>query len=78
MIAKIQKWGNSLALRIPMSFAKTIKIEQGNYVKIKMKKNKIIILKKKNQAVKEKEILLEINNEYVKNEIDNSKEMKPE
>jgi antitoxin MazE len=78
MIAKIQKWGNSLALRIPMSFAKTIKIEQGNYVKIKMKKNKIIISKKKNQAVKEKEILLEINNEYVKNEIDNSKEMKPE
>lgn len=32
MRVKIQKWGNSLAIRIPKTFAKEIKIEQGSEV----------------------------------------------
>ena len=32
MQVQVQKWGNSLALRIPKSFANQIKIEQGSYV----------------------------------------------
>jgi antitoxin MazE len=54
MIAKIQKWGNSLALRIPKAFAETIKIEQGDFIKIKIKNKKIIISKKKNQPEEQK------------------------
>ncbi|OGW84214.1 MAG: multidrug transporter MatE [Omnitrophica bacterium RIFCSPHIGHO2_02_FULL_51_18] len=43
MNAKVQKWGNSLALRIPMSFAKNIHIHQGSAVDLVMGKGKIEI-----------------------------------
>ena len=68
MITKIQKWGNSLALRIPKSIAKTIKIEEGSDVKIKVVKNKIVISRKKNQTYKLKELLSLVTNENLHNE----------
>ena len=68
MITKIQKWGNSLALRIPKSIAKSIKIEEGSDVKIKVEKNKIIISRKKNQTYKLKELLSLVTNENLHNE----------
>ena len=43
MNATIQKWGNSLALRIPMSFAKNIHLHQGSAVDIVLSKGKIEI-----------------------------------
>ncbi|MDZ7319340.1 MAG: AbrB/MazE/SpoVT family DNA-binding domain-containing protein [candidate division KSB1 bacterium] len=42
MEVQIQKWGNSLALRIPKSFAKQIKIEQGSYVDLSAVDGKLI------------------------------------
>jgi antitoxin MazE len=68
MITKIQKWGNSLALRIPKSVAKTIKIDEGSDVKIKVEKNKIVITRKKNQTYKLKELLSLVTNENLHNE----------
>ena len=43
MNATIQKWGNSLALRIPMSFAKNIHLHQGSAVDVVLAKDKIEI-----------------------------------
>ena len=43
MIIKMQKWGNSLALRIPSSMAKQLGIQQNTLVKIEEKGNKIIL-----------------------------------
>ena len=43
MNATIQKWGNSLALRIPMSFAKNIHLHQGSSVDLVLAKDKIEI-----------------------------------
>ena len=43
MTTKIQKWGNSLALRIPKSFAEEVNLEEGASVDIKVEENKIII-----------------------------------
>jgi antitoxin MazE len=34
MIVKMQKWGNSLALRIPSSMAKQLGIQQNSFVNI--------------------------------------------
>lgn len=34
MITKVQKWGNSLALRIPKAFADTAKIENDSVVDV--------------------------------------------
>ena len=78
MITKIQKWGNSLALRIPKSLAKTIKLEEGSDVKIKVEKNKIIISRKKNQTYKLKELLSMVTNENIHSENDFSKSFSKE
>jgi len=43
MRVQIQKWGNSLALRIPKSFAVESKIEQGSTVEISLESGKIIV-----------------------------------
>jgi len=43
MNMRIQKWGNSLALRIPKSFAKEARIDQGATVDISVKDGKLII-----------------------------------
>jgi antitoxin MazE len=45
MNMRIQKWGNSLALRIPKSFAKEAHIDQGATVDISVKDGKLIIAK---------------------------------
>ena len=42
MHVQIQKWGNSLAIRIPKSFAKEVHINQGSYVDLKTSEGKII------------------------------------
>lgn len=42
MHVQIQKWGNSLAIRIPKSFAKEIKIAQGSFVDLSTIQGKLI------------------------------------
>ncbi|MGI8493940.1 MAG: AbrB/MazE/SpoVT family DNA-binding domain-containing protein [Pyrinomonadaceae bacterium] len=41
--SSIQKWGNSLVLRIPKSFAVESKIEQGSTVEVSLESGKIIV-----------------------------------
>jgi antitoxin MazE len=43
MKVQIQKWGNSLALRIPKSFAVQSKVEQGSTVEVSLEKGKIVV-----------------------------------
>lgn len=43
MKLQIQKWGNSLALRIPKSFALQSKVEQGSTVDVSLEKGKIVV-----------------------------------
>ena len=43
MQTKIKKWGNSLALRIPKSFALNAKLRQDDLVDISIDKERIII-----------------------------------
>lgn len=43
MKVQIQKWGNSLALRIPKSFAVESKIEQGSTVEVSLEQGKIVV-----------------------------------
>jgi antitoxin MazE len=47
MNTTIKKWGNSLALRIPKSYAKEIELEEGAGVNMKIEENKIIISAKR-------------------------------
>ena len=43
MKAQIQKWGNSLALRIPKSFAVESKVAQGSVVEVSLEQGKIVV-----------------------------------
>lgn len=54
MKVQIQRWGNSLALRIPKSFAIESKIEQGSVVEVSLDGGRIVV-----EPVAEEEYTLE-------------------
>ncbi|MEK6553445.1 MAG: AbrB/MazE/SpoVT family DNA-binding domain-containing protein [Bacteroidota bacterium] len=75
MRIKIQKWGNSLALRIPKAFASQSRIRQDEYVNLTLDNNKIIV-----EPVEEKKYSLEklisgINKSNLHREIDFGKKV---
>ena len=43
MLTKVQKWGNSLALRIPKAFAVDAHLENDSLVEISIVKGKIVV-----------------------------------
>ena len=73
MTTKIKKWGNSLALRIPHSYAKVANIEEGNEVNLKLYKNKIIIEKEPKKSYSLKNLLSVINKKNLHKEIKTGK-----
>jgi antitoxin MazE len=40
---QVQKWGNSLAIRLPKALCQAISIEEGNELEFSIEKNTIII-----------------------------------
>ena len=72
MNATIQKWGNSLALRIPMSFAKNFHFHQGSAVEVILAKDKIEIRPKNKNKKKYvlSEMIKKINKDNLHTEID--------
>lgn len=62
MKGKIQKWGNSFGIRLPLSIIKDLELENGSEVIIKEEDNQIII-----KAVPKQKKL-----EYLINDIDDS------
>ena len=56
MQARVQKWGNSLAVRIPKSFAAQSQLEHNSLVDMTIEENRIIIL----PAIKPKPTLTEL------------------
>ena len=43
MLTKVQKWGNSLALRIPKAFALDAQLENDSFVEISIVEGQIIL-----------------------------------
>lgn len=43
MLTKIVKWGNSLGLRIPKSFAEEVQVAEGSTVDLKMENGQLIV-----------------------------------
>ncbi len=69
MHIQVQKWGNSLAIRIPKSFAKETNINNGSVVDLSLSDGKLIatpISKKKYSLT---QLLDEITNENIHGEI---------
>ena len=70
MKVQIQKWGNSLALRIPKSFAVESNIGQGSTVEVSLENGKIIVFPVADLEFSLDEMLAQITAENLHGEID--------
>lgn len=43
MLVRIQKWGNSLGLRIPAAFAREVGLEQGSEVDLALDQGRLVL-----------------------------------
>jgi antitoxin MazE len=68
MVAKIQRWGNSLAVRIPNVIAKELQISQGSEIEMKQLDDKIIIAPK-HEKYDLKHLVSKINRSNIHTEI---------
>ncbi|MCZ6873956.1 MAG: AbrB/MazE/SpoVT family DNA-binding domain-containing protein [bacterium] len=70
MKARIQKWGNSLALRIPKSFAVEIHLEQGALVEISLHDGKLLVTPLSRPAITLEELLKHVTPQNLHHEVD--------
>ena len=70
MNATIQKWGNSLALRIPSSVAKEMQVREGSAVELTLEEGKIIVKPAKKRKLSLTQMLKRITKENRHAEID--------
>jgi len=70
MLTKVQKWGNSLALRIPKAFALDAQLENDSFVEITISEGQIIITPVVAPSWTLEELLAGINKNNLHHEID--------
>ena len=70
MKVQVQKWGNSLALRIPKSFAAESKIEQGTPVDISVVQGKLVVVPIVNADYSLEDLLARVTKRNIYSEID--------
>ena len=70
MKTKIQKWGNSLALRIPKSFAGEVGLQKETAVEVSLADGKIIIAPVFKPKLTLKQLLANVTEDNLHDEID--------
>jgi len=70
MITKVQKWGNSLALRIPKAFADSVGLGNGTQVELIMEDEKLVIVRSPVPHPDLADLLGRVTSENVHEEID--------
>jgi len=70
MQTKVQKWGNSLALRIPKSFALNMDIKQNEFVDLSIGDGKLIITPIIEKEYSLKELLAGVSEDNLHGEFD--------
>ncbi len=70
MLTKVQKWGNSLAVRIPRAFALDAQLEDDSFVEISVVEGQIIIMPVVVPGWTLEELLAGINKNNLHHEID--------
>jgi len=70
MLTKVQKWGNSLALRIPKAFALDAQLENDSFVEITIVEGQIIITPVAAPIWTLEELLAGINKNNIHHEVD--------
>ncbi len=75
MVTKIQKWGNSLGLRIPKSFAKEAGVEEGSAVDISIQGDRLVIQAVRPQRYELDDLLSQIREANLHDEIDTGRQV---
>ena len=70
MKTRIQKWGNSLALRIPKSFAAETHLEQGTLVELSLHDGRLIVEPLPQSSVTLTDLLKDVTAENLHDEVD--------
>ena len=60
MRAHIQKWGNSLALRIPRTYAREVNVHQGSTIELSLNRGKLIVTPVLQPSYKLKNLLAKV------------------
>ncbi len=69
MITKIQKWGNSLGLRIPKSFAEEAEVEPGTEVDLKVVDGGLVVRPLRRRRYRLSSLLRKINAKNLHDEV---------
>ena len=70
MKTKMQKWGNSLAIRIPKAFATEVGLEEESEVDVSLKSGKLVVVPMEKPGLTLKALVAKITEENVHREID--------
>lgn len=70
MHVRVQKWGNSLAFRIPKTYAKDINLYKGSVIDISQSEGKLVIEPVDKKKFTLKELLAGITRRNIHNEVD--------
>ena len=70
MRTKIVKWGNSLGLRIPKSFAEEVRVGEGSVVDLSMEDGNLVVKPADVEEVDLEDLLARITDENIHEEID--------
>ncbi len=70
MRTRVQKWGNSLALRIPKSFAAEVGLQRETAIEISLADGKLVITPLAKPKLTLKQLLAKVTKENLHHEID--------
>lgn len=70
MNATVQKWGNSLALRIPKSIAKDVDLHQGSMVELGIVEGDLVVKPKKGRKLSLARMLRDVTKDNLHSETD--------
>lgn len=70
MRVHVQKWGNSLAVRIPKPFAEDAEVHEGTELDLSMSEGKLVATPVKKRRPRLKELLARITKDNVHGEVD--------
>jgi antitoxin MazE len=75
MQTKIQRWGNSLGLRIPKSFAEEAGVEAGSEVDLSVRDGDLVVRAAKRQTYRLSELLKKVTAKNLHGEVDTGEPM---
>ncbi len=70
MKTRVQKWGNSLALRIPKSFAAEVGLESNSSVDISLRDGKLVVAPSEKPKFTLRQLLAQVTKKNLHREVD--------